>query len=39
MSHKAWSGLLQLTVVVHLFPITEAPFWLISLDSNFSLRC
>lgn len=39
MSHKARSRLLQLTVVVHLFPITGAPFWLISLDSNFSLQC
>lgn len=31
--------LLRLSVVVHLFPITQAPFWLITLDSNFSLWC
>lgn len=39
MSHKTRSGWLQLTVVVHLFPITEAAFRLISPDCNVSLRC
>lgn len=33
------SGWLQLTVVVHLFPITEAAFWLISPERNVSLLC
>lgn len=37
-SHSARGSRLQFSVVAHLFPIKEAPFWLISLDSNFSLR-